>query len=65
MLPALPLDLLRTGYSFPSWNEKADVPGYVFQGWSSKPGKGELIGFSFKPNVLRNVTLYADWERDK
>ena len=42
-----------------------DRPGFAFKGWSSKPDRSDLIKFPFKPNVLRNITLYAVWERIK
>lgn len=41
----------------------AERPGFVFKGWSVSPFRNSVISIPYYPGVMRNVSLYAVWEK--
>ena len=39
--------------------------GYIFKGWSNSPARTKIVTFPYSPGVMRNISLYAVWEKRK
>jgi uncharacterized repeat protein (TIGR02543 family) len=62
---SLPNGEFQTGGSITSAPTPAARKGYIFKGWSAKPSRTEIISFPYSPGVMRNISLYAVWAKNK